>query len=229
MSLKQGNFSGRLKRQIYTFCRQVANSRPITSICLCSGSLQASSSDTKALLEILLIIKGFEPRLMNYVSFFDGRLAIFYVVDMRVFEKDVDSGFLGEAFAIHMIFPYTPLVNAEYLRAQEVKLKKRLILELLENLVLTFPELSGEIRIKPEYFVYEAMLSRTRLFPPMYYTISRFFQKEMREQNINQVMKGYMLALNELEKEGAVERANGFYKISKSFIENFKGRKVLFT
>ncbi|MEM1566112.1 MAG: lipopolysaccharide kinase InaA family protein [Candidatus Bathyarchaeia archaeon] len=229
MSLKQESPDESLKSQIYTFCRQIANSRPIISVCLCDGSMRAFFGGTKALLEFLLIIKGFKPRLMNYVRFFDDRPAIFYAVDRWVFEKDVDVGFLGEAFAVHLIFPYTPLVNAGYLRAKEVKLKKRLILELLENLVLTFPELSREIRIKPEYFVYESMLNRARLFPPMYNTLSHFFQNEVREQNFNRVMEGYLIALKELEKEGLVECENGFYKISKSFIENFKSRKTLFT
>ncbi|MEM2446581.1 MAG: hypothetical protein QW734_07980, partial [Candidatus Bathyarchaeia archaeon] len=158
MTIKQERFSEELERQICDFCRQVANSSPITSICVCGGSAQFLSDESRALLEVLLVVDGFKPRLMNYVKFFNARPAIVYTVDKWIFEKDVSFGFLGEAFAVHLIFPYIPLVNAEYLRAEEVKLKKRLILELLENLVLAFPELSREIRIKPEYFMYEAML-----------------------------------------------------------------------
>jgi tRNA A-37 threonylcarbamoyl transferase component Bud32 len=221
LALKQKGLDEGLKRQILDFCRQIANSSPITGICVC-GNL-------KALLEVLIVVDGFKPRLMNYVKFFNGKPVVFYTVDRWVFEKDVELGFLGEAYAIHLIFPYTPLTNADYLRVEEVKLKRRLILELLENLVLAFPELSHEIRIKPEYFMYEAMLSRARLFPPMYYTLAHFFQDEQREQNVNQVLEGYLLALKELEKREVVERANSFYKISKSFIDGFKGRKALFT
>ncbi|MEM2318550.1 MAG: lipopolysaccharide kinase InaA family protein [Candidatus Bathyarchaeia archaeon] len=228
MTIKQERFSEELERQICDFCRQVANSSPITSICVCGGSAQFLSDELRALLEVLLVVDGFKPRLMNYVKFFNGRPAIVYTVDKWIFEKDVSFGFLGEAFAVHLIFPYIPLVNAEYLRAEEVKLKKRLILELLENLVLAFPELSREIRIKPEYFMYEAMLGRARLFPPIYYTLSRLFQKELRKQNVNQVMDGYLSALRELEKEGIVERVNGFYKVSQNFVENFRSRKALF-
>ncbi|MEM0356767.1 MAG: lipopolysaccharide kinase InaA family protein [Candidatus Bathyarchaeia archaeon] len=228
MTIKQERFSEELERQICDFCRQVANSSPITSICVCGGSAQFLSDESRALLEVLLVVDGFKPRLMNYVKFFNARPAIVYTVDKWIFEKDVSFGFLGEAFAVHLIFPYIPLVNAEYLRAEEVKLKKRLILELLENLVLAFPELSREIRIKPEYFMYEAMLGRARLFPPIYYTLSRLFQKELRKQNVNQVMDGYLSALRELEKEGIVERVNGFYKVSQNFVENFRSRKALF-
>lgn len=217
-----------LRRQVHDFCRQIANSRPITSICICGDFAQTVSDESKALLEVLVVVDGFKPRLMSYVKFFDDRPAIFYVVDKWVFEKDVDLGFLGEVFAVHLIFPYTPLVNAEYLRMEEIKLKKRFILELLENLVLDFSELSREIHIKPEYFVYEAMLSRARLFPPLYYTLFRFFQKKTRERNFSRVLDGYLCALKGLEKEGVVEHIDGFYKISKNFIEKVKGGRTLF-
>jgi len=111
-------------------------------------------------MQVLLVIRGFQPRLMNYLKVFDERNIIVLAVDKGVFEMDVDRGFLGEALAGGLIFPYTPLVNEVYLHVQEVKLKKRLILELLENLILDFPELSYEIHIKPEYFMYETMLVR---------------------------------------------------------------------
>lgn len=184
----------------------------------------------KTPLEVLLVVDGFKPRLMNYVKFFSGRTVIFYAVDKWIFERDVEKGFLGEAFAIQLIFPYVPLANGEYLKVEEVKLKKRLIFELLENLVLDFPELSYEICIKPEYFMYEAVLSRARLFPPIYYNILEFLGKEMREQNLKLVMDGYTRALKELEKEKVVEGIDSkHFKISKDFIENCKSRKVRFT
>lgn len=178
-----------------------------------------------------MVVDGFKPRIMNYVKFFSGRTVIFYALDKRIFDMDVEGGFLGEAFAIHLIFPYVSLLNSQYLKVKEVKLKERLILELLENLVLDFPELSYELYIKPEYFMYEAMLSRARLFPPLYYNISNFLRKDMREQNLKFVMDGYLLALKKLEKEKVVEGVSDAqcFKVSKNFIEKFKSRRVRFT
>jgi len=199
-------------------------------VCMCGSSALRPHGEAKTFLEVLLIIKGFRPKLMNYVKFFNGKAAIFYTVDNGVFERDVEEGFLGEAFAVYLIFPYKPLVNPDYLKAEEVKLKKRLVLELLENLVLDFPELSYEIRIKPGYFMYEAMLGRARLFPPFYYTISNILRKDLREKNVKQVMEGYLLALKDLEKEGIVERVDlDLFKISKDFIEKLKSQKFPFT
>lgn len=182
----------------------------------------------KRALEVLLIIDGFQPRLMNYIKFFGGTAIIAYAVDKWVFEKDVELGFLGEALAIQLVFPYTPLVNTEYLKAEELKLKKRLIFEILENLVLDFPELCYDIHIKPEYFMYEAIYSRARLFPLMRNMLANFLRENIKGENMRIVMDGFLQALEMVEKEGVVKRTNEYIKISKDFADAVKGQKTRF-
>ncbi|MBS7636566.1 hypothetical protein KEJ37_04430 [Candidatus Bathyarchaeota archaeon] len=217
-----------IEKHIVTFCRRVANSRPITSICLCGGSSFGSLKE-KAPLEVLLIIDGFQPKLMNYVKFFHGKAIIVYAVDKWVFEKDVERGFLGEALAVQLVFPYKPLLNSEYLRAGELKLKRRLILEALENLVLDFPELCYEIHIKPEYFMHKVIHSRARLFPPIHYMLIKFLGESARKENLQTAMEGFLQALEIVEKENVITRKNGYIKISKDFADNVKSRKIRFT
>ncbi|MDI6905193.1 MAG: hypothetical protein QMD13_06885 [Candidatus Bathyarchaeia archaeon] len=217
----------KLLKQILDFCRHIAGSYQITATCICSD-YTSEFSKAKTVVEILLIIRDFQPRLMRYIKVLDDRNVIVFAVNEWVFERDVDRGFLGEALAGRMIFPYIALVNEEYLRFQEVTLKKRLILERLENLVLDFPELSYDFRIKPEYFMYETMLSRARLFPPMTYSVLSFMRKGVKKGNIEVVMRGYVDALKELEKESAITLSDGYVKISKKLVGEVKSRKVRF-
>jgi len=165
---------------------------------------------------------------MNYVKVSGEKQIFVFAVDEWVFERDVDRGFLGEALAGGLIFPYKPLLNKGYLRVQEVKLKKRLTLELLENLVLDFPELSYEIHIKPEYFMYETMLSRARLFPPMIYSLLNFMREDVNKENIKNVLGGYLEALKELEEEKLVNFSKGYVKTSKNFADKTRSRKARF-
>ncbi|MEM1563923.1 MAG: lipopolysaccharide kinase InaA family protein [Candidatus Bathyarchaeia archaeon] len=212
---------------ILTFCRHIANSRSIAAICLCSSPVLGNLEKTP--LEVLLIVDGFKPRLMNYIKFFHDKAVIVYAVDKWVFEKDVERGFLGETLAIQLLFPYKPLVNAEYLKFEELKLKKRLIHEILENLVLDFPDLCHEIHIKPEYFAYEAMHSRARLFPPIRYMLSNLLRKNAEKGNMQSIMEGFLQALEAVEKENVITRTNGYIKISKDFADTVKSRKIRFT
>ena len=218
--------SEKLFEQILNFGRHVAGSCPITAACIC-GDYALGLSDAKTTVEVLLVIHDFQPRLMNYVKVFDEKSVFVFAVDEWVFERDVDRGFLGEALACRLIFPYTPIINEEYLNVQEVKLKKRLILELLENIVLDFPELSYEIHIKPEYFMYETMLSRARLFPPMIYNLLNFMQKNGKKENIENALPGYLEALKELEREKLINFSKSYVRTSRHFVDKTKSGNSL--
>jgi len=147
-------------------------------------------------------------------------------VDQRIFERDVEQGWLGEFVAEKITVPYEPLINEEYLRQQEVKVKKRIIWELLENIVSEFPELSHELFIKTEYFMYEAMMRRSRLFPPITYTFLNMIRNDLKRKNTELMMQGYLRALSELAEEDRVAFSNGYVKITKGFIHAIRSRKL---
>jgi len=217
-----------VNEEILNFCRHIAGSNHITAVCV-SGDFAFGLPSSKALIDVVLVIRGFQPRLMNYVKVFGDRTMIVLAADQWVFERDADRGFLGEALASKLIFPYIAQVNPSYLHDQEIKLKKRLILELLENLVLDFPELSYELRIRPEYFMYGTILSRVRLFPSMVYILANLMNEESRERNIGYMLRGFKEALQELEKEDAVVSSDGYVKVSSCFADKAKNPRVRFT
>jgi tRNA A-37 threonylcarbamoyl transferase component Bud32 len=217
----------KLFEQILEFSKHVAGSSQLIAACIC-GDYLLGLIDSKEAVEVLLVIRGFQPKLMNYLKTFNGKSTIILAVDQGVFEMDVDRGFLGEGVAGGLIFPHTSLANSEYLHVQEVKLKKRLVRELLENLVLAFPELSYEIHIKPEFFLYESMLSRARLFPPMIFSVLDFVQKDFRERNVATSLQGYCEALEELKNEDIISFSKGYVRISKDFVDKAKSRRTRF-
>ncbi|MEM3699653.1 MAG: AarF/UbiB family protein [Candidatus Bathyarchaeia archaeon] len=220
--------NSKLFGEILDFCSRVVDADKMVAACVC-GDYALGFSDAKGFVEVLLVVRGFQPKFMNYLKVFGERGVVVLVVDQGVFEMDVERGFLGEAFASELLFPYITLVNEDYLHFQEVKLKKRLILELLENLVLAFPELSYELHIKPEYFLYETILSRARLFPPMLYNVFSFMRKDVKKRNVENSLKGYLKALRGLEGESVISFSDGYVKICKEFVDKAKSRKVRFT
>jgi Kae1-associated kinase Bud32 len=220
--------NGKFAVEILDFCRCVAGSYEIAAACIC-GPTVYGVSDAKTTVEVLLVIHDFQPRLMNHVKILDKRKLIIFAVDKWVFERDVDRGFLGEALAEKIIFPYISLVDEDYLHLQEVRVKKRVMLELLENLILDFPELSYEIHVKPEYFMYEMMLSRARVFPPMTYGLLNLMQKNVKKRNIELIMRGYSEALTELKKENLITFSDGYARISRKLIDEAEPRKTRFT
>jgi tRNA A-37 threonylcarbamoyl transferase component Bud32 len=216
-----------LHHKILEFCNHIAGSNQVTAISLL-GDYSLGKLSAKTTLEIVLVIHHFQPRLMSYVKNIDGRNIIVFMVDQWIFERDVERGFLGEALAGTLIFPNTALCGTNYLHAQEIMLKKRLILELLENLVLSFPELSYRIHIKPEYFMYEVMLNRVRIFPPLAYGLSNFMNGVASRKEVELVFYGYVEALKQLEKEKKIVLSEGYVMIPKKFVAESKNPKVRF-
>jgi tRNA A-37 threonylcarbamoyl transferase component Bud32 len=219
------SISYELYRQILDLCRRLAGTAKITAVILLDNN-SITASSVKPPLEVVVVLRAFQPRLLSYVKVIDGRSIIVFAVDKWVFERDVDRGFLGEAFASALIFPYTALDGEDYLHGQEISLKKRLILELLSNLVLSFPELSSLLRIKPQYFVYEAVLNRVRVFPPMAYGISSFMHSKFSKKEIDSVLSGYMEALEQLEKDKKVTLSEGYVMIPQALVAASKNPKV---
>jgi tRNA A-37 threonylcarbamoyl transferase component Bud32 len=217
-----------LRNQILEFCRHVAGSAQVTAISQL-GDYPMVPSTAKATSEIVAVIRDFQPRLMSYVKIIDGKNIVFFAVDQWVFERDVERGFLGEALADILLFPHTPLFGEMYLRTHEILLKKRLILELLENLVLSFPELSCSLHIKPEYFMYEVVLNRVKIFPPLAYGLSNFMNGTAPKKEVEQVFQGYMKALKQLEKEKKIIFSDNYVTIPQKFVVESQNPKVRFT
>jgi tRNA A-37 threonylcarbamoyl transferase component Bud32 len=163
---------------------------------------------------------------MTYAKTFGARNLSVLAVDKWVFERDVDKGLLGEALADKLIFPYRTLINEQYFHVQEIALKRRLILELLQNLILDFPELSYEFYIRPEYFMYETLLTRARLFPPMLNSLTSLVRED---KSLRQILDGFLEALKKLEQEKALSFSGSYVRISKDFVDEAKSHKVRFT
>ena len=213
-----------LKENVLGLCKRIAGSRQIVAACF-YGPWVCGYADEESDVNVLLILDSFTLFLNTYVRSTDGVNALILTVDRRAFERDVEQGWLGEFVAEKVMVPYEPLINREYLQRQEVKMKKRTVSELLENLVLEFPELSNEFLIKAEYFTYEAMMQRARLFPLMTYAFLNMLRKDLRRKNVESMMKGYMKALNELTEEKRITFSNGYVKITRSYIGTIRRRK----
>ena len=211
-----------LLQDISDYCKKISHSNHVTAISVFENC-RAEQTGANGTIEVILVIRDFQPRLMSHVSALHGRNIVTFVVDQWVFERDIERGFLGEASVGTLVFPHTVLEGNHYLHGQEILLKKRLILELLENLAIGFPKLAERIRIKPEYFMYEAMLSRVRVFPPLAFCAPHLLEPESR---YSETLKSYWEALKQLETEKQLVLSDNFITIPKKFILKSNNHRI---
>jgi tRNA A-37 threonylcarbamoyl transferase component Bud32 len=214
-----------LKENALGLSKRVAGSNQIVAACF-YGPWARGYADEKSDVHVLLVLDNFRPKLMSYIKSLNGIKAFVLAVDRGALERDVEHGLLGEFVAEKITFPYEHLINEEYLRRKEVKAKKRIVWELLENIVLEFPELSRELLIQTEYFMYEIMKRRAQLFPPITHSFLNMLRKGVKRKNVEKIMNGYLEALNELAREKQVTFSNGYIKITNNLIDTIRGKKL---
>ena len=226
MTLSVSELKG-IEQQIVTLVHHIAGSAHVTAISLLD-IYPTHIENCKTVLEVVAVIKNFKPRLLSYVKTLNGRNILLFVVDQWIFERDIDRGFLGEAIASKLIFPYISLQGERYLHTQEVLLKKRLILEAIENLSISYPELIYHMQIKPQFFLYEILLKRMRIFPLLAYEMSDILEGNTLKNEEN-ALKSYNKALKQIENNGLITYVNGYIMVSKEFALQSQNSKVWFT
>lgn len=213
------------KEQIMQLCEKIAGPRQITAVCV-YGPWVCGYADEKTDVNVLLVLDSFPLRVNTYSEMVDAINFSVLTVNRLDFERDVRRGWLGEFFAEKVTLPYEPLKNRDYLWLNEVKIKKRNVLELLENLSSEFPESAHEMLIKKEYFMYEVMMRRAKVFPPLAYSFLNMFRKNLERKNVDTIMTGYTQAFEELEKENIISPTDGYIKITEDYVTAVKKHKI---
>lgn len=208
-------------------------SRNIASECGCRivasalyGSRVAGYAKPSSDVDVLLILENYDKGILySYRRYYDYLFAVL-TVDKALFEYDLEKGGLGEFVVGRLLTPFIPIEGGEYLRECSIKFKKRVILESLIGLQYEYPEAYLNLRIKPEFFLYEKLWKRASIYPPVKYSYTRMLSEELKHKNLPVMMEGFLEALRELENEGLVKFEDGYVVPNKS-LEVETSSKVL--
>ena len=140
------------------------------------------------------------------------------VVDRELFESDVTNSKLFEVAAGRLLYPYVALMGEDYLALWDGFYKQRKIRESLTTLALEHPDLSSELLIDPRYFVHDILLKLTHILPQT----SQLLQSLDDEGYA--LTEGYVGALKELEREGAIRFKGEFIAVEKGFVDSVQSQ-----
>jgi len=215
------------KDNLSEVCEHIAASHDTHTVAVCLyGPRVCGYAEEKSDVNVLVVLRRFRLGLTTHRKSVGDIDTLILTVDSGALEKDVKQGWLGEFGAEKILVPYEPLFNKEYLWRQEVLLKRRIIWELLENIVLGFPELSHELITMPEYFLYETILRRSKLFPPVTFRFLNMLRKDVKERNVKRMMHGFSEALKELAEEKWIKISDDQVRISRKFIHAIRSKRI---
>jgi tRNA A-37 threonylcarbamoyl transferase component Bud32/predicted nucleotidyltransferase len=217
-----------LKAAAMELCREISNEFEGSSIVgACFYGSRVSGHPRKdSDLDLLIILDPFPKGVLYRYKVVGDVTVSALIVDKGLFEGDVEKAQLGEFVAGRLLTPYIPFLGADYLRHQEVKAKERFVIESLESLVTSYPKISRELRIKPEFFVFDKMERRSRIYPPVAYSYQKMLVEDLRKANLASIMEGFFQALKRLEGEGLIGFDGEFIVINPSFLRDFGRRRL---
>ena len=213
------------RSEILRVCREAASPDNIIAASIHDSHL-GGNADKKNDVSALLVLDSTRTSLKYRTESIEDVTISVLMVDQKTFEKDVERDWLGGLLVENMLVPYEPLINGDFLWDQEVKTKKRIIAEILGNLVLEYPEMSHELLIKPEYFMFEAMARKASLYPPISYRFLEVFGGELGEQNRESVMEGFRAALETVAEDELITLSEGYVKITGTYVDTVQRRKL---
>jgi len=214
------------KRDILKICKQEFAHDIFAATA--SPSCIFDRNEAEIRVDVTVILDSLTRKLVYQRKPFSSGTASILAVDRRTFEKDVESDWLGGMLVEKLLIPYESLVNRRFVWRQEVKAKKRIIIEIIDNLILEYPEMSREMLLKPEFLMWEAIARKASLYPPIICRLLSSSEEGISQEAQESIMHGFEAALKEVEKDGVISFSGGYVKIDEKYVGAVKGRKLRF-
>ena len=196
--------TGTLCEDIISACGDVAKDSDVVSIVL-YGSRASGYAREDSDYDVILVIKEYSEGVRyHYKDVGHLQLAIL-AVDQHALELDVEKGTLGDFVSGRFLTPLIPVLNPDYIRKIEVKIKRRFAEEDLKDLVVEYGKLSRVLIIKPEYLVLARMEKRSKAYPPLRYSYIKMLSEELKTENMRVILDGYYEALEDLNASKLVK------------------------
>ena len=183
----------------------------VIEACCAYGSKVAGYARADSDYDLLLILKKYS-HIIKYIYEKNELDVSILIVDSKSLIKDAEKALLGEFVVGRLLHPYESLTNANYLADIERTYKKRVILEELRELSVT-DSLYPHLLIPINYFLYSKLQKRGRIYPHALYSYAKTYSEDHGRKNLERSVKGFELALQDLEKEGYVQLDNGYVRI----------------
>jgi tRNA A-37 threonylcarbamoyl transferase component Bud32/predicted nucleotidyltransferase len=176
--------------------------------------------------DLIVVVNALRPHAKYVYGEVDGRQFSALVVETEALMKDADAGFLGEFVAGRLLNVYEPIIGSEYLADIESRIKKRVVLEAIDELLERYGAFAEEMLIPPSYFLFNKLKKRAFVYPPVLYSYVKTYSPPVKESNLAASLKGFELVLNAIVAEGFMTRVNGYCVLTKEAEAKIKAPRM---
>ncbi|MCP8318598.1 MAG: nucleotidyltransferase domain-containing protein [Candidatus Methylarchaceae archaeon HK01B] len=210
---------------IFEALEDIAKDKEVVAICV-YGSRITGYARKDSDYDVIVALSGYKQKLRyKYVK--KGLNLSALIVDSKSLMKDAEKASFGEFVAGRLLNAYDALTGGKFIEEVERKLKSRAIFEILDEMALTYGDLSTEFVIPVKYLLFEKLKKRASLYPPALYSYVKTYGGRLSEENLNTTLKGFFAPLKEMEMHGLILLDDESFRIKEKYLKLRKTRKVL--
>ncbi|HXY82892.1 MAG TPA: hypothetical protein VEH56_04165 [Candidatus Saccharimonadales bacterium] len=146
--------------------------------------------------DVIVICDGYSEGLRTRLLIADDKEYRFLFVDRGLIESDIANGALGDFLTDKLLYPYSPVLNQDYVDALGHKVRARVVEEEVRELIIDYGEMSRGLVAKPEFFGLSRMRTRARIFVPSMSEYIKFLGPDVKDRNIARLRTEFRNAAN---------------------------------
>ncbi len=177
--------------------------------------------------DLLVIVDKQRPKAKYVYGEHEGTYYSALLVQKDSFEKDCSQASLGEFAAGRILNRYEEILGQGYFSLEERILKRRIIIEEIQEIVEKYGPFSAYITVRPEYFLFSKLKKRGMIYPPVVYSYIRTYSPPVREENLSLAVRIFREELEKLCDQGLLEKDGDGFKLTKHTEEKLKTRPFL--
>ncbi|MCP8322517.1 MAG: hypothetical protein H3Z52_16495, partial [archaeon] len=209
------------KSLIIEALEEITKGKEISAICA-YGSRIAGYAREDSDYDVIVAIKNYKPKIRySYIRKEIDLAAL--IVDSKSLIKDAEEASLGEFVAGRLLNVYETLLGGDFIKDVEIKLKRRVTFEILNEVALTYGNLSTEFIMPIKYILFEKLKKRASLYPVALYSYVKTYTDALGKENLSATLRGFLTPLREMESYGWISLLDEEYLRIKD--EYFKLRK----
>lgn len=187
------------------------------------GSQVSGYATEKSDYDVIVLVSDYKKNI-RYKYIDDEIQVSAIIVKTNLFINDAKNAHLGEFAIGRLLNPYLPIKGEALCKKIELIYKKRIMLEIINELHHRYGKDIIKLEIPVEYFLFEKLKRRAKLYPPVQYSYIKTYQGSVKEKNLQISCEIFIKGIKELEKENIVSfKNNSIYNIKieeKSKIKN---------
>ena len=201
---KKGGEVHRLKEKernlIIEVLEEITKGKEISAICA-YGSRIAGYAREDSDYDVIVALENYKPK-VRYSYIRKGIDLAALIVDSKSLIKDAEAASLGEFVAGRLLNVYEALMGSGFIGDVEIKLKRRVSFEILDEVALTCGDFSTGFIMPIKYLLFEKLKKRASLYPPALYSYVKTYTGELGKENLRATLRGFITPLKEMESNG---------------------------